>query len=606
MGFAIHLDDSAADMVDRLARSPYDVFGTPYPGYLLFLFEDVDRGVWSWFREHARSLDTLTGQDIAFAVFSHRFTFDIRTSERPNRAPRRLGEVSVEKLRTGRPVGPSVERLLKSGLYGSVVTGDELAAVNEAVHQVAREMGVTQHLPCVVVLDGLPEPSSPCMWLPLSPAELPGLYGRLRIAVGELQTHPNAAEYREGLLEMARAARAAARWRDGIREIETSADVEKPRPSALGDRLAECRRVLEMGRKRLFLRMVEGLSVEYRNLDWGPAEGPIDWDTLLTSVTTRHTLRKCLAKLWPLSQEDVGNLTCVHAKYVCAHLPDAPAEPPVSSREQVEAITGMLDEKIGARVDGIMARPPTAARWEKLQEAERLEFRRRQEARLSGLRNRLHSEESRLVQAARRILDMPDRPSLCRLLGEKSGRDRQCGPLPEGPVKGKPSGWMDWLPLSGLLTWLSERRFWTVPRLPGPQARERAPTASASYASVDRAEVVRRVQGMRAWHPGLDVFLDFHSLYPGELWRERVEEEIRRRDRFLLFWSRAARGSEYVEGEWRKALELRGLSFIQPVPLEPPEVAPPPPELSDLHFNDAFLDSIRYEPTAQEADGVGG
>jgi hypothetical protein len=62
--------------------------------------------------------------------------------------------------------------------------------------------------------------------------------------------------------------------------------------------------------------------------------------------------------------------------------------------------------------------------------------------------------------------------------------------------------------------------------------------------------------------------------------------EAEGRDVFYLFWSRAARASEWVEKEWRHALQARGLDFIDPAPLTPADQAPPPSDLASLHFND--------------------
>jgi hypothetical protein len=45
-----------------------------------------------------------------------------------------------------------------------------------------------------------------------------------------------------------------------------------------------------------------------------------------------------------------------------------------------------------------------------------------------------------------------------------------------------------------------------------------------------------------------------------------------------------------VQKEWRYALRAKGLDFIDFVPLEPPEKAPPPRELAHKkHFNDPIL-----------------
>jgi len=116
-----------------------------------------------------------------------------------------------------------------------------------------------------------------------------------------------------------------------------------------------------------------------------------------------------------------------------------------------------------------------------------------------------------------------------------------------------------------------------------------ARTAFASYASRDRDRVLDKLGALSAYDKGLDIFTDCLDLKPGDGWKERLEEEIPSRDLFLLFWSRAAAESQWVGWEWRTALDKKGLAAIQPMPLEAPQTAPPPPELSSLHFNDLYL-----------------
>lgn len=120
-------------------------------------------------------------------------------------------------------------------------------------------------------------------------------------------------------------------------------------------------------------------------------------------------------------------------------------------------------------------------------------------------------------------------------------------------------------------------------------ALDRGKEAFASYATEDRAAVLGRIQGMQKLCPDLDVFLDAASMHPGDRWAKRIESEILARDTFYLFWSRFAKQSEWVEREWRFALEHKGLKCIDPVPLESPDVAEPPPELAQLHFNEWTL-----------------
>jgi hypothetical protein len=113
--------------------------------------------------------------------------------------------------------------------------------------------------------------------------------------------------------------------------------------------------------------------------------------------------------------------------------------------------------------------------------------------------------------------------------------------------------------------------------------------AFASYSSKDRSAVFARIQGMQKVAPQLEVFLDVLTLRSGENWLEQIRSRIRSAEKFFLFWSANAQRSTEVEREWRSALEWRGLNFIDPIPLVEPSQVPPPEELSELHFNDAYL-----------------
>jgi hypothetical protein len=119
--------------------------------------------------------------------------------------------------------------------------------------------------------------------------------------------------------------------------------------------------------------------------------------------------------------------------------------------------------------------------------------------------------------------------------------------------------------------------------------------AFTSYASEDRAEVLRRVQAFRI--SGMSVFQDILDLGPGERWERALYREIDNCDVFLLFWSKAAAVSEWVSREIDYALARQGDNAenppaIQPVPIEGPPIVPPPPRLAGLHFNDALLAQI--------------
>ena len=114
-------------------------------------------------------------------------------------------------------------------------------------------------------------------------------------------------------------------------------------------------------------------------------------------------------------------------------------------------------------------------------------------------------------------------------------------------------------------------------------------SAFVSYASQDRSRVAMIIQGMKKARPDMDIFFDVDSLISGEDWEKALHQEIARRDVLYLCWSHFARESKWVDNEWRYALELKGADSIEPIPIEPPEVCPPPAELNHKHFNDKLL-----------------
>lgn len=124
---------------------------------------------------------------------------------------------------------------------------------------------------------------------------------------------------------------------------------------------------------------------------------------------------------------------------------------------------------------------------------------------------------------------------------------------------------------------------------------ERCRKAFASYAHDDFQDVLARIQGIQKGAPQLEIFLDVVSLRSGQDWEQELLTAIPSSDVFYLFWSANARRSEWVEKEWRCALDTRGIDFIDPVPLVSPEEVPPPPELASRHFNDWVLAFMRGE-----------
>jgi hypothetical protein len=113
--------------------------------------------------------------------------------------------------------------------------------------------------------------------------------------------------------------------------------------------------------------------------------------------------------------------------------------------------------------------------------------------------------------------------------------------------------------------------------------------AFVSYASEDRVEVLKRVQMLRLVR--IRYFQDVLSLGPGDRWKKKLYRHIDECDLFLLFWSKAARESDWVVKEARYALDRQerdahALPEILPVILEGPPVVEPPEALKDIQFSD--------------------
>ena len=113
--------------------------------------------------------------------------------------------------------------------------------------------------------------------------------------------------------------------------------------------------------------------------------------------------------------------------------------------------------------------------------------------------------------------------------------------------------------------------------------------AFISYASPDRIEVLKRVQMLAA--VGIHYFQDILDLEPGDLWEGKIRRYIDECDLFLLFWSSAAKLSDWVRKEigyavQRKRGDPAAPPQIRPVILEGPPIPTPPEELAHIHFND--------------------
>jgi hypothetical protein len=109
--------------------------------------------------------------------------------------------------------------------------------------------------------------------------------------------------------------------------------------------------------------------------------------------------------------------------------------------------------------------------------------------------------------------------------------------------------------------------------------------AFASYARADVGRVSDHLSGFSASVRGTKIFMDCLDLVRGEQWKARLRKEITEADTFLLFWSKAAARSTWVEWEWRTA--RREKREIQPFRLDQPKPLLPKP-LAALQADDRY------------------
>lgn len=107
-----------------------------------------------------------------------------------------------------------------------------------------------------------------------------------------------------------------------------------------------------------------------------------------------------------------------------------------------------------------------------------------------------------------------------------------------------------------------------------------------SYSSADRAIVSAAARLLRAG--GATVFQDVIDIEFGTRWNEVLFAALARCERVMVFWSAAAAKSEWVEREWRSALEAK--KRIVPMVLDD---TPLPAPLSEFHGVPDLVDMLR-------------
>ena len=136
---------NSVDPAMRLLRSSsHELFERPFSGYALLLFGAADEGVATWFARSLVSIDSLTGDDIACFIFAKKVKLHVSGTRTNSEETYDLSR--IHRAYSFRPlVHEAISLWRPSDREINVTTYD--------IDYIARELSVTDRLPCIVFFD---------------------------------------------------------------------------------------------------------------------------------------------------------------------------------------------------------------------------------------------------------------------------------------------------------------------------------------------------------------------------------------------------------------------------------------------------------------------
>lgn len=202
MGFHISIGSSSQRLLQTLKAAPEEIFPQQYHCYLLFLVGASDDDAMDWLIKNVTSLDSLTGQELAFGIFMKQLKIPVSVSSQGNNptGPKLAATIPLEDFKD---FESQIDRIIKDHIHQRIYSGDEVMAITYATDIVAREFNVTDRLPCIVLLD--PIPLGKVHVVQLSPAICSNLFKILRQSIhkylADIEGKPNAFSHASFILE---------------------------------------------------------------------------------------------------------------------------------------------------------------------------------------------------------------------------------------------------------------------------------------------------------------------------------------------------------------------------------------------------------------------
>jgi len=331
VGFHVRLKSDDERLLRFLKLSPSDVFGRPYAAYLFFLIGGADTAALEWLRKHLVPLDSLTGDFVAFALFADKVPvrLDVPFERVRRRHEAFLGDVPFTEVER-------IDAYVKAGKLGRVADGDHLNAVTYATDRVAREFGVLDRLPCLVVLDAFPAENIDV--IELRDREMESLLPLLRVAIHRLYEEPRFSEMSLALEELGRI-------RLDLNRINYEIQSKKhdmsriPTWSTIDSTLAHARTEIRdqliagKGFDQSIRQLRDFLLRAGLQIESAIAEGLSR--KIVRSAKTIAVLRDLEAKSWPLSEHDRSLYVKTVTQYAHRLLSTCSGGPALETREEL-------------------------------------------------------------------------------------------------------------------------------------------------------------------------------------------------------------------------------------------------------------------------------
>lgn len=326
---------SSDPILNILAKDPSALLGRRFAGYCLFLFGAADEQFATWFTRNLVSLDSLTGSEIACTVIAARVKVKVDRKSWEDR----LEKLAKRKENLSQEIQISdidqqcvkVERLVSHGNASWTGATSEITAVTYGTDAFAKQLGIVNELPCLIVLDAIPSKSFEI--LRLTEYATDSLISLLREVISRFQSH----EY-DHFFDNIAAVERLQRDSDDLRhKVDVSRiKLAKMKSMSAGVGLRDDRAValaaLVEGNLRGFKSAIDSawdLQPQERSTVLHEV-GPVAPKLLQNSKTITNLRYFSDLDIWPLQEPWLSRLCLIYNRHARAHLPDSSATPDAS------------------------------------------------------------------------------------------------------------------------------------------------------------------------------------------------------------------------------------------------------------------------------------